>query len=163
MRIYLALGSNLGDREGRLRTAIDGLNEVGVLVSRCASLYSTQPREVEDQPWFLNTAIEVRTDLNPHDLLRVCLALERAAGRIRDRCKGPRPLDIDILLYKSEILETPDLTMPHPRFRERRFVRAPLAEIAPDYPDPVCGLTMSQLLDLCPDTGIVQRYGPPLL
>jgi 2-amino-4-hydroxy-6-hydroxymethyldihydropteridine diphosphokinase len=163
MRIYLALGSNVGGREGQLRNAVEGLNREGVLVARCAALYSTQPRELEDQPWFLNTAIEVRTELRPHDLLQVCLGLERSAGRIRDLSKGPRPIDIDILLYKSEILEMPDLTIPHPRFRERRFVLEPLAEIAPDYPDPVCGLTMRQLLDLCPDKGIVERYGPPLL
>jgi 2-amino-4-hydroxy-6-hydroxymethyldihydropteridine diphosphokinase len=163
MRIYLALGSNIGDRKEQLRNAIAGLNAADVRVARCASLYSTQPREVEDQPWFLNTAIEVRTQLPPQELLQVCLGLERAAGRIRDRSKGPRPVDIDILIYKAEILETPELTIPHPRFRVRRFVLEPMAEIAPDLPDPVCGLTMQQLLDLCPDSGIVERYAPPLL
>ena len=163
MRIFLAMGSNLGDREQQLRRGIQLLEESNVMVARCASLYSTEPKEVEDQPWFLNTAIEVRTTLGPQDLLEQCLAIERAAGRVRDRSKGPRHLDLDIILYKNEILETPTLTIPHPRYRDRRFVLQPLAEIAGDYADPVCALTIQQLLDLCPDAAKVEIYGPPLL
>jgi 2-amino-4-hydroxy-6-hydroxymethyldihydropteridine diphosphokinase len=130
---------------------------------KSASLYSTEPRDLEDQPWFLNTVVEVRTELQPADLLEQNLAIERAAGRVRDGSKGPRPVDIDILLYKGAIISTARLTVPHPRYRDRRFVLQPLAEIAPDLNDPVCGLSMRRLLDLCADSGRVELYGPPLL
>jgi 2-amino-4-hydroxy-6-hydroxymethyldihydropteridine diphosphokinase len=163
MRIYLGLGANLGEREANLRRAIEALGERGVTVAACASLYSTEPRGNEDQPWFLNTVVEVRTELSAHDLLNQCLLIEQEAGRVRDGRKGPRPLDLDILLFKNEILESADLVIPHPRYRERRFVLVPLAELAPHFSDPVCGLTMRQLLDLCQDPGVVKRCGPPLL
>jgi 2-amino-4-hydroxy-6-hydroxymethyldihydropteridine diphosphokinase len=163
MRIYLGLGSNMGDREGSLRAAVAALQQAGATVARSASLYATEPRELESQPWFLNTAVEVRTGLEPAALLELCLAIERAAGRVRNQSKGPRTLDLDILLYKDRIIDTPDLTVPHPRYRERRFVLQPLAEMDPGFPDPLCGLTFQQLLDLCPDSGKVELYGPPLL
>ena len=85
------------------------------------------------------------------------------AGRLRDVPKGPRSLDIDILIYRDRILDLPGLTIPHPRYRERRFVLVPMVELAPDLADPVCGLTMGQLLDLCTDTGVVRRHGDGLL
>jgi 2-amino-4-hydroxy-6-hydroxymethyldihydropteridine diphosphokinase len=157
MGIYLGLGSNIGDREAQLRFAVATLKDSDVILWRSASLYWTQPRDVEDQPWFLNTAIEVRTLLEPGPLMQACLEVEKKAGRTRDVPKGPRSLDIDILIYKDRILDTQDLSIPHPRFRERRFVLAPLAELAPDLADPVSGLTMTQLLDLCVDEGVVRR------
>jgi 2-amino-4-hydroxy-6-hydroxymethyldihydropteridine diphosphokinase len=163
MEIYLGLGSNLGDRDAQLRNAIASLQAKGVAVRRCASLYSTEPRDFEDQPWFLNTVVEVRTLLEPEQLLQECLAIERAAGRLRDRSKGPRPIDIDILLYKDRLVDAPDLVIPHPRYRDRRFVLTPLAELAPDLADPASGLTMQQLLDMCSDSGVVRRCGDPLL
>ena len=163
MGIYLGLGSNLGDREAHLRSVVDSFKHRNVTVWRSASLYSTEPRELEDQPWFLNTVIEVRTLLEPEAFLQECLEIERLAGRVRDIRNGPRPLDIDILLYKQRILDLPDLKIPHPRYRERRFVLVPLAELAPDLADPVCGLTMRQLLDHCQDTGEVRFFGKPLL
>jgi 2-amino-4-hydroxy-6-hydroxymethyldihydropteridine diphosphokinase len=101
--------------------------------------------------------------LEPRELIRECLEIERLAGRVRDVPDGPRPLDIDILLYNERILDIPDLKIPHPRYRERRFVLKPLVELAPDLADPVCGLTMLQLLDLCRDPGEVRRAGDPLL
>lgn len=163
MGIYLGLGSNVGDRKAQLQFAVSALNAGGIPVWKSASLYWTQPRDLEDQPWFLNTVIEVRTLLEPDALIQECLKIERKAGRVRDVAKGPRPLDIDILLYRNRIVDSPDLTLPHPRYRERRFVLVPMVELAPGLADPVSGLTMSQLLDLCPDTGEVRRQGDPLL
>jgi len=163
MEIYLGLGSNMGDREAHLRSAITSLAESEVSVRRSASLYSTEPRDFEDQPWFLNTVFEVRTLLEPEALLQVCLEIEREAGRVRDQFKGPRPIDLDILLYRDRLVDLPDLVVPHPRYRQRRFVLIPLTELAPDLADPASGLTMRQLLDLCSDEGEVRRYGDPLL
>ena len=163
MGIYLGLGSNVGDRESQLRFAVSALQRKDIVLWQSASLYWTQPRELEDQPWFLNTVVEVRTLLEPERLIQECLEIERMAGRLRDVPKGPRSLDIDILIYKDRILELPGLTIPHPRYRERRFVLVPLVELAPDLADPVCGLTMGQLLDLCTDPGVVRRHGNGLL
>ena len=161
--IYLGLGSNIGDREAQLRGAVTALEQRNVNVRRSASLYATEPRDFEEQPWFLNTVIEVRTLLEPEALLQHCLEIERNAGRVRDNSKGPRPIDIDILLYRDRLIDQPNLIVPHPRYRERRFVLIPLAELVPDLADPMCGLTMQQLLDLCPDAGEVRRHGDPLL
>lgn len=163
MEIYLGLGSNIGDRQAQLRAALLALEHRAVSVRRTASLYATEPRDFEEQPWFLNTVFEVRTLLEPEALIQQCLEIETNAGRVRDQSKGPRPIDIDILLYRDRLIDQPNLIVPHPRFRERRFVLTPLAELAPDLADPGCGLTMQQLLDLCPDTGEVRRHGNPLL
>ena len=163
VEIYLGLGSNIGDRETQLRSAVTALKQQEVTVRRSASLYATEPRDFEDQPWFLNTVIEVRTLLEPEVLLQRCLEIEKNAGRVRGHTKGPRPIDIDILIYRDRLIDQPNLIVPHPRYRERRFVLVPLAELVPNLADPVCGLTMQQLLDLCPDKGEVRREGDPLL
>jgi 2-amino-4-hydroxy-6-hydroxymethyldihydropteridine diphosphokinase len=155
--VYLALGSNLGDREEHLRSAIRGLAKRGMDIIRCASVYSTEPREVLDQPWFLNTVLEVRTDLTPDELLRTCLEVEKENHRTRDTNKGPRTLDIDILFYGNEVIRKPGLSIPHPAFSGRRFVLAPLAEIAPDFVDPTSGKTVGQLLEACTDAATVTR------
>src|SRR5262245_37669707 len=130
--VYLALGSNLGDRAAYLRAAIRGLAERSVNIVRCASVYSTEPRDVIDQPWFLNTAVEADTTLEPAELLAVCLQIERENDRTRAAVKGPRTLDIDILFYGHDVMRRAELTIPHPSLSSRRFVLAPLAEIAPD-------------------------------
>jgi len=155
--VYLALGSNLGDPEEHLRAAIRALPEHGIDTLCCASVYSTEPREVLDQPWFLNTVVQATTNLSPVDLLTACLDIERENHRTRDQLKGPRTLDIDILFYGSEVVRKPGLIIPHPSFSARRFVLEPLAEIAPDFVDPLTGQTIQELLGCCADEATVTR------
>jgi len=161
--VYLALGSNLGNREQFLRSALDGLSKREVQIIRSASIYSTEPLEVRDQPWFLNTVIEGSTSLGPEALLQTCLAVEEENQRKRGRAKGPRTLDIDIIFYGDEIVQRPDLSIPHPQFSERRFVLEPLAEIASEFVDPMSGKTVRQLLAATSDSAEVRRIAPPLL
>ncbi len=155
--VYLAVGSNLGDRESYLRAGVHGLSARGIEIIRSASIYSTEPREVLDQPWFLNTAIEASTDLEPSALLRACLEVEQENRRRRGAVKGPRTLDIDIIFYGNAIVRAPGLTIPHPSFSGRRFVLVPLVEIAPDFLDPLSGKTLRELLQACPDQAQVLR------
>ena len=157
--MYLALGSNLGNREEYLRAGIRGLATRGVEIVRCASVYFTEPRELLDQPWFLNTAVEANTQLLAHELLRACLEVEGENHRVRNVDKGPRTLDIDIIFYGDKIIRKPGLTIPHPSFFSRRFVLAPLAEIAPDFVDPVSRKSMRWLLDECGDQASIERRG----
>jgi 2-amino-4-hydroxy-6-hydroxymethyldihydropteridine diphosphokinase len=160
MRVYLALGSNIGDRRHYLQSGVRGLAARGIEIIHAAALYSTEPRDVFDQPWFLNTVVEASTALTPAELLAACLSVEKENLRLRDRAKGPRTLDIDIIFYGNEIVRRTGLTIPHPNFSERRFVLVPLAEIAPDFIDPVSGKTISQLLIACPDRAEVHLDGP---
>jgi 2-amino-4-hydroxy-6-hydroxymethyldihydropteridine diphosphokinase len=162
MKVILGLGSNMGDREGHLREAFAALQQRDITVQRSASLYLTEPRDYTDQPWFINTVAEVDTNLGPLELLECCLQIEREAGRIRDQSRGPRPIDLDILFYGDQRIQTANLIVPHPRYADRRFVLAPLAEIAPDFRDPISKITIQQLLARCPDTGEVRLYAPPL-
>lgn len=155
MIVYLALGSNVGDREEYLRAGIRDLASHGIEILKCASIYSTEPREVLDQPWFLNTVVQADTTLPPGGLLKACLEIERKNHRTRGQLKGPRTLDIDILFYGNEIVREPGLTIPHPTFSQRRFVLAPLAEIASRWIDPLSGETIGNLLTRCSDTATV--------
>lgn len=144
--VYLSLGSNLGDRQANLRNATGRLLELGDVLE-VSSLYETEPVEVTDQPWFLNCAVAVRTELLPHEFLAGVLAIEKSMGRERTQPKGPRTIDIDILLFGAQTIKTPRLTVPHAAMTERRFVLEPLAEIAPEAKHSVLKKTIRELLD----------------
>lgn len=163
VRSFLALGSNLGDRETHLREGLAELGRRGVRVIRCASVYSTEPKGYLSQPWFLNTVAEIETALGPEDLMRACLSVEQSHARQRSTPNGPRTLDIDIILFGDRVVRTDQLTIPHPRYAERRFVLEPLVEIAPDVADPVSHRSFKALLDRLSDASAVTLYGPPLL
>jgi 2-amino-4-hydroxy-6-hydroxymethyldihydropteridine diphosphokinase len=144
--VYLSLGSNLGDRERNLEQAIDLLAEAGLRILRRSHIYETEPQDVRDQPWFLNLVVEAETDLFPKQLLARLQQIERQLGRKRSTPKGPRTIDIDILLYGDSVIETDELVVPHPRLPERRFVLEPLAELAPDLRHPVTRRSIGELL-----------------
>jgi 2-amino-4-hydroxy-6-hydroxymethyldihydropteridine diphosphokinase len=144
--VFLSLGSNIGVREAQLDEAVDRLEAAGVQVVRRSSVYETEPQDFHDQPWFLNLVLEVETRLSPIQLLGAIQEIEKAMGRKRDVPKGPRTIDIDILLYGPAIVETGDIQIPHPRLDQRRFVLEPMAELTPDLRHPRSGRTMSELL-----------------
>jgi 2-amino-4-hydroxy-6-hydroxymethyldihydropteridine diphosphokinase len=154
---YLALGSNLGDREANLRQALECFASAGVQVLRRSSLYETEPQEMREQPWFLNQVVEIGTALSPLELLARVKAIERELGRERVVAKGPRTIDIDILFYEGAILGTTELQIPHPRLAERRFVLEPMAELAPDLRHPATGRTVSEMLAAI-EGQIVKRF-----
>jgi 2-amino-4-hydroxy-6-hydroxymethyldihydropteridine diphosphokinase len=131
MQVYLSLGSNIGDRVANLRQAIAALPAAGVRVTKLSSFYETEPVDLLEQPWFLNCVVEGETDVAALELLRALREIESRMGSKKLVAKGPRLLDMDILLYGSETFDTPELQVPHPRMLLRRFVLVPLAEIAP--------------------------------
>lgn len=151
------MGSNLGDREGNLRTAIEKLKGIGNPIA-VSSFYETEPVEVSGaQPWFLNCAVKLDTEKMPRQLIASILALEQDMGRQRKQQKGPRIIDLDILLFGSSIIEIPSLTIPHPKLHQRRFVLEPLAEIAPDARHPVFKRTIRELRDALPAGQTVRK------
>jgi 2-amino-4-hydroxy-6-hydroxymethyldihydropteridine diphosphokinase len=156
--VYLSLGSNLGDREENLRTAITRLADFGN-VAAVSSFYETEPVDVAAQPWFLNCAVKFETEKMPRQLMSAILTLEQTMGRQRRQNKGPRTIDIDVLLFGSSIIELPSLTVPHPRMHQRRFVLEPLAEIAPDIRHPIFKRTMRELRDALPPGQTVKKVG----
>ncbi|MBV8552481.1 MAG: 2-amino-4-hydroxy-6-hydroxymethyldihydropteridine diphosphokinase [Acidobacteriaceae bacterium] len=147
-RVFLALGSNLGNREQNLENAISALEREHVRVVKRSSVYETEPQDVADQPWFLNMVAECETRCFPLQLLAVLLRIERDLGRIRSNAKrrGPRVIDLDIVLYGNVVMDTPQLTVPHPRLTERRFVLEPLLEIEPDLKHPETKEPLSRFL-----------------
>lgn len=154
--VYLSLGSNMGDREANLRDAIARLAELGE-VTEVSSYYETEPVDFLAQPWFLNCAVELDTEKMPRQLLAGMLDIEKEMGRRRVQKKGPRTLDIDILLFGNSIVKAKGLTIPHPAMHERRFVLEPLAEIAPEERHPVFKRTVRELRDALPPGQTVKR------
>ncbi len=145
-QVYLGLGSNLGNRAANLSDAMAQLSK-RIEVKRVSSVYETEPVGYLDQPLFLNAAIEAVTDLSPGELLSLAMEVEGALGRRREVPKGPRSIDVDILLYGDLVIEKPGLTVPHPRMAERAFVLLPLAEIAPGAMHPVLEATIVELAE----------------
>ena len=153
---YLSLGSNLGDRAANLRAALVQLAAGGPLLA-VSALYETQPVDVPDQPWFLNCVAAMETEKTPRELLQLALTIEAAMGRLRMTKKGPRNIDIDVVLFGDRVVDEPGLRIPHPALHTRRFVLEPLVENAPDARHPELGKTARQLLAALPDGQTVRR------
>jgi 2-amino-4-hydroxy-6-hydroxymethyldihydropteridine diphosphokinase len=157
--VYLSLGSNVGDRQVQLQDALAKLAAVGRVVAT-SSFYETEPVEFTQQPWFLNCAIALETNKTPEQLMAAILRIEEEMGRRRVQKKGPRAIDIDILLFDDTIVDSKELTIPHPAMHQRRFVLEPLAEIAPELLHPVLKKTIGELLDSLPPGQVVKRLKP---
>lgn len=142
--VYLGLGSNLGEREANIASALKMLGQEARIV-KVSSLHETEPVGHKDQPWFLNCVCSVETDLSPQALLKLAKTIENTLGRKPTHRFGPRLIDIDILFYDDLVLDSPDLTIPHPRLMERAFVLLPLTEIAPELVHPLLGATIEEL------------------
>lgn len=158
---YLALGSNLGDRAALIEQAIAQLEQAGVHVRRRSALYETEPVGMSGGRWFLNSVLEVETERMPLGLLHLLKRIERQLGRrpMSGRQPEPRRMDIDILIYGEQAVRAPELTLPHPRLHERRFVLEPLRELAPDWRHPVTRQTAGEMLSTLADRGAVRRLG----
>jgi 2-amino-4-hydroxy-6-hydroxymethyldihydropteridine diphosphokinase len=157
---YIGLGSNLGDPEAQIERALRHLDEQSVRVEEVSSLYRTEPVDAPTELWFLNGVARVSCDFGPRELLAICQEIESSQGRERTIHHGPRTIDLDLLLLGDALMDSPELTLPHPELHLRRFVLVPLAEIAPELIHPILGSTMKELLGWCPDTSAVIRVGP---
>jgi 2-amino-4-hydroxy-6-hydroxymethyldihydropteridine diphosphokinase len=157
--VYLSLGSNVGDREAQLREAEGRLSKLGRVIA-ISSFYETEPVEFTEQPWFLNCAVKLKTSLTAEELMAAILGIEEEMGRRRVQDKGPRSIDIDILLFADAVVESSEVTIPHPAMHRRRFVLEPLAEIAPEALHPLLKKTIGELLDRLPPGQRVRKLEP---
>jgi 2-amino-4-hydroxy-6-hydroxymethyldihydropteridine diphosphokinase len=157
-QVFLSLGSNLGDRVANIRRAVEQLDRVRVRVRRLSSLYRTEPVDFSPQPWFVNCVAEAATELMPLQLLKAVKSVERTVGRRPGVTSGPRPIDIDILLYENVVVRSSALTIPHERMSERRFVLVPLRELAPAARHPVTKRTVLEMLQDSKDLSRVVRF-----
>jgi 2-amino-4-hydroxy-6-hydroxymethyldihydropteridine diphosphokinase len=155
--IFLSLGSNVGDRQENLRAAIAALPGAGVDVKRVSSIYETEPVDLLEQPWFLNCVVQGETAVPATELLRALREIEHRMGSKKLIARGPRLIDIDILLYGQQTIDAPELQVPHPRMHLRRFVLIPLAELAPDVKPPQWSATAAQLLASTEDQSVVTK------
>ncbi|HEX2666552.1 MAG TPA: 2-amino-4-hydroxy-6-hydroxymethyldihydropteridine diphosphokinase [Candidatus Acidoferrum sp.] len=156
--VYLSLGSNIGDRENNLRKAIRALTEANVRVTRVSSLYETEPVDLREQPWFLNCVVRGETETPALDLLRALRGIEAHMGSEKLVPKGPRLIDIDILLYGDATVDRPELQVPHPRMLQRKFVLVPLAEIAPNLKHPSWAGTAKHIVSNLADASAVHKF-----
>jgi 2-amino-4-hydroxy-6-hydroxymethyldihydropteridine diphosphokinase len=157
--VYLSLGTNVGTRQENLHAAIAALAGAGVTVRRVSSFYETEPVDYLDQAWFLNCVIEAETKLSALELLSTLRAIEVRMGSKKLIAKGPRVIDLDILIYGEETIDLPELQVPHPRMKQRRFVLVPLAEIAPALRHPSWPGSVQHLLAQTPDQSEVRPAG----
>jgi len=155
--VFLSLGSNVGDREKNLRAAIAALPNLGVQLKKVSPIYETEPVDLLEQPWFLNCVVQGETVAPPAALLKKLRELERKMGSKKLVPRGPRLIDLDILVYGRQTIDTPELQVPHPRMHLRRFVLAPLAEIAPDLKHPSWSGSATQLLAALDDKSAVKK------
>jgi 2-amino-4-hydroxy-6-hydroxymethyldihydropteridine diphosphokinase len=156
--VYLSLGSNLGDRERNLTRAMDAIEQEHITVVSRSAIYETEPQDVTQQPWFLNRVVGCETRYFPLQLLNIVQKIERELGRVRSFRRGPRVIDIDILLFGGIVMETAQLAIPHPRMFERRFVLEPLLEIAPDLKHPGTKEALQKLLGRVAGQGM-RKFG----
>ncbi|MFQ5744223.1 MAG: 2-amino-4-hydroxy-6-hydroxymethyldihydropteridine diphosphokinase [Acidobacteriota bacterium] len=166
--VFIGLGSNRGNRAAHLRLGLAALQRQGISLGAISSLYLTEPvlapsRGNGRHPWYLNCVATVESPQAADEVLRICLEIEKLSGRVRDpRGPQPRPLDLDLLLYGTEVIETTSLQVPHPRLHERRFALLPLSELAPEAVHPTKGATVEELLAMLPPREGVWLLAPPL-
>ena len=158
MKYYLSLGSNLGDREKNLDRALSLLREEGVEIVRKSSLYETEPLDFPSQPWFVNQVVEINAGIEPQDLLILIKGIEKMLGRETQSPKGPRVIDIDILLAEERVIRTRELSVPHPRLDKRNFVLIPFAQIAPEVVHPLLNENIRNLLEISSDQSAVKKF-----
>jgi len=160
MKVFVGVGSNLGDREFLIRKAVESMRDLPrTLVVRVSSLYDTDPVGEVDQPVFLNAVVWLETTLEPRELLWQLLLIEKRMGRVRSQRWGPRPIDLDLLFYGEETVDEPDLTIPHPEAHRRGFVLLPLLELDPDFVHPTTGEPIKKTIKRLPPNPPVRKGG----